>query len=83
MNNSKTDIRPVLPWWRVRMVWLVIGGPAAVVVAGIATAVIAVRGADVVVAEPSIPRAVSHWTGEAPSGKPAGRAPNEAAGARP
>jgi hypothetical protein len=30
------------------MVWLVIGGPAAVVVAAIATAVIAVRGADVV-----------------------------------
>jgi hypothetical protein len=28
------------------MVWLVLGGPAAVVVAGIVTAVIAVRGAD-------------------------------------
>lgn len=35
-----------LPWWRHGMVWLVIGGPAVVVVAGIATAVIAVRGAD-------------------------------------
>ena len=38
------------PWWRHGMVWLVIAGPAAVVVAGIATAVIAVRGADPVVA---------------------------------
>jgi hypothetical protein len=28
------------------MVWLVLGGPAAVVLAGIVTAVIAVRGAD-------------------------------------
>jgi len=37
---------PVLPWWRVRLVWLVIAGPALVVVAGITTAVIAVRGAD-------------------------------------
>lgn len=31
------------------MVWLVIGGPAVVVVAGVVTAVIAVRGADPVI----------------------------------
>jgi uncharacterized protein len=30
------------PWYRHGMVWLVIGGPAAVVVAGIATLVIAI-----------------------------------------
>jgi hypothetical protein len=36
------------PWWRVGMVWLVVGGPAVVVVAAISTAVIAVRGADIV-----------------------------------
>ncbi len=34
------------PWYRQPMMWLVVGGPAAVVVAGIVTAVIAVRGAD-------------------------------------
>ncbi len=34
------------PWWRYGMVWLVIGGPAVVVVAAIVTAVIAVNGAD-------------------------------------
>lgn len=34
------------PWWRFRMMWLVVGGPLAVVVAGTVTAVIAVRGAD-------------------------------------
>lgn len=34
------------PWWRVGMVWLVLAGPMVVVVAGITTAVIAVRGAD-------------------------------------
>jgi hypothetical protein len=33
------------------MMWLVVGGPAAVVVAGIVTAVIAVRGADEVIAQ--------------------------------
>jgi hypothetical protein len=39
--------RPVLPWWRVPMVWLVIGGPAVVVVASFATLTLAVRGADI------------------------------------
>ena len=34
------------PWWRHPFMWLVFGGPAAVVIAGTATAVIAVRGAD-------------------------------------
>jgi uncharacterized protein len=34
------------PWWRVGMVWLVVGGPAVVVVASIWTGVVAYRGAD-------------------------------------
>lgn len=34
------------PWWKVGMVWLVIGGPLVVVVAGIATLVIAIRNPD-------------------------------------
>ena len=33
-------------WWREPMMWLVVGGPATVVVAALATAVIAIRGAD-------------------------------------
>lgn len=33
-------------WWRVGMVWLVLGGPAVVVVAAMVTAVVAYRGAD-------------------------------------
>lgn len=37
---------PSLPWWRVRMVWLVIAGPATVVVAGFVTLFIAIDGAD-------------------------------------
>jgi len=39
------------PWWRIGMVWLVIGGPLVVVVAAIGTAVIAVRGADIVLTD--------------------------------
>jgi uncharacterized protein len=37
---------PEPPWWRHPMVWLVICGPAVVVLASMATMVIAVRGAD-------------------------------------
>ena len=37
------------PWWKYGHMWLVLGGPAVVVVAAIATTVIAVRGADPVV----------------------------------
>lgn len=39
------------PWWRIGMVWLMIGGPLLVVAASLVTAVIAFRGADVVVAD--------------------------------
>jgi len=39
-------LKPVLPWWRVPTVWLVIGGPAAVVVASFATLVLAIHGGD-------------------------------------
>ncbi len=40
-----------LPWWRYGMVWLVISGPLVVVMASIASAVIAARGADPVVTQ--------------------------------
>lgn len=52
---TKTDTSsPSLPWWRIKVLWLVVGGPAAVVVAGFVTAVIAVRGADTVVLTPAV-----------------------------
>ncbi len=56
--TSPTDARPVadegaaMPWWRVGMVWLVVGGPLAVVVASLVTAAIAVSGAEEVLTEP-------------------------------
>jgi uncharacterized protein len=42
MDNTKPDS----PWWRHGMVWLVISGPAVVIVAGIATLVIAITHPD-------------------------------------
>ena len=45
------------PWWRFPIVWLVIGGPLAVVLAGIVTAWLAIDGADISV--PATPVAQS------------------------
>lgn len=42
---------PAMPWWRFGMVWLVVGGPAIVVVASLGTAVVAYRGADEVLVD--------------------------------
>ncbi len=42
-------------WWRVGMMWLVLGGPATVVVASLVTAVVAYRGADEVLVETNEP----------------------------
>jgi hypothetical protein len=44
--NRRAEPGPTSPWWRYPIVWLVIGGPAAVVVAALVTAYVAIRGAD-------------------------------------
>ena len=43
--------RQAAPWWRFGMVWLVLSGPAVVVVAGFATMAIAFSHADTVLHE--------------------------------
>ncbi|WP_066267642.1 hypothetical protein [Hydrogenophaga palleronii] len=45
-----------LPWWRVPQMWLVVGGPAAVVVASLITAAIAVTNADPVLDKAAMER---------------------------
>lgn len=49
MDRTEPQLPPSAPWWRHGMVWMLISGPAAVVVAGIATAWIAVSHPDPVV----------------------------------
>lgn len=49
-QSEQHTVRPP-PWWRHGHLWLVIAGPAVVVVASVVTAVIAARGADQVVGE--------------------------------
>jgi len=71
-STPKTPVSE--PWWRFGMVWLVVGGPAVVVVAAIVTAVIAVRGADPVISQAQVPAG-----GKAESQTPAHQARNHAA----
>jgi hypothetical protein len=51
MRHEPAGTEPVA-WWRVRMMWLVIGGPAIVVAASLVTAVIAHHSSDTVVSMP-------------------------------
>lgn len=61
--NKRCD-QPTLPWWRVPTVWLVVGGPAAVVVASFITLALAVHGGDAPVRETA---AVSNTQALAPA----------------
>jgi hypothetical protein len=51
--NDATTPRPSPRWWRHGLVWMVIGGPAVVVVASIATFMIAAHSPDPLVAHDS------------------------------
>lgn len=57
MDRRPRRPNDVRPWWREGLVWMLIGGPAVVIVAGIATAVLAWNGADDEVLRPDVVRA--------------------------
>jgi hypothetical protein len=69
------------PWWRHGHVWLLIAGPAIVVVAGVATAVIAATGADSLVAQDYYKRGIeiNQQLARERALMPAGQARNHAA----
>ena len=48
-TRSPAESAPAKAWWRHGIMWLVVGGPLVVVVAATVTAVIAIRGADLIV----------------------------------
>jgi uncharacterized protein len=66
---------PTQPWWRIRMMWLALGGPAVVAVASLASAMVAVRGADVPLQLPT----VDQTAGPSAAQRPAVQARNHAA----
>jgi uncharacterized protein len=65
---------PATPWWRVGMVWLVIGGPLVVVVAAFVTLALAIAHPD-----PVLPREAKPASAASPSQAPAMEARNHAA----
>ncbi len=62
--QTRIDPQPPVPWWRVGVMWLALGGLGVVVAASFALAVTAVSGADTVVTESLL------------TGRPAGTQPN-------
>jgi hypothetical protein len=74
--NERDMLHPALPWWRVPMVWLVIAGPATVVVASVLTFGTALSGADTDVRDVQAARQAAPHTGPL---APAAQARNHAA----
>lgn len=54
-TNHSNRVQSPTPWWRMPIMWLVIGGPVLVIVAGVVTTWIAHDGADVALRQ--VPRA--------------------------
>lgn len=77
MTAAMKTALPQTPWWRVGMVWLVLAGPAAVVLAGVVTIKIALTHVDPVL---QVPAAVADSSG---SMSPALKARNHAATPKP
>ena len=50
-RSAAANPEPHMPWWRVTMVWVVLSGPLAVVLASLATAVVAWRHIDPVLTD--------------------------------
>ncbi|MEJ6003658.1 hypothetical protein [Paucibacter soli] len=60
--SKQQDLTPAdkpAPWWRERMMWLVVGGPSVVIVACIATLTLAIRFPDPVIETKARPSADS------------------------
>jgi hypothetical protein len=53
MSKTSTETAESPAWWRLPIVWMVLGGPAAVVVASFATLALAIRNPDPVIEPPS------------------------------
>jgi hypothetical protein len=49
---TEPNLELTTPWWRLPIVWMVIGGPAAVVVASFATLALAILNPDPVLVSP-------------------------------
>jgi uncharacterized protein len=76
---NTTYANPPPPWWRLPIMWLVVGGPLAVVVASFVTAWLAIDGADPIVPHGSLVLEVARSGAKARGDAPAQQARNHAA----
>ncbi len=51
--RAAAETEPTVAWWRLPIVWMVVGGPAIVVVASFATLTLAIRNPDPVLKAPT------------------------------
>lgn len=79
MNPSNAQERHVRPWWSFGHVWLIIAGPAVVVVAGFLTFYLAVRSPDPVLPTESPTAPGTSGSGSSLTEAPAVQARNHAA----
>lgn len=78
-RRTEPDAAAAEPWWRVRMVWLVIGGPLIVVVASFVTLGLAIKHPDPVLQASSVDEASSGSSVNDAAHRPAMEARNHAA----
>ena len=79
MSAAEKSTTPSRPWWHFGHVWLVIAGPAIVVVAGFLTFYLAVRSPDPVLPTSPAPGASASGQGTGITEAPAMQARNHAA----
>ena len=79
MSTAEPSTTPSRPWWRFGHVWLVIAGPAIVVVAGFLTFYLAVRSPDPVLPTSPPPGDTASGQGTGITEAPAMQARNHAA----
>jgi hypothetical protein len=53
-NRNASTPEATVEWWRLPIVWMVLGGPAIVVVASFATLTLAIRNPDPVLTRPPV-----------------------------
>lgn len=75
MSNPPSSPASHEPWWKIKMLWLVIGGPLAVVIAGFVTLGLALKHPDEVLKPSTSPAGASETAGQVDADAAAARMP--------
>lgn len=75
MSNPPSSPASNEPWWKIKMLWLVIGGPLAVVIAGFVTLGLALKHPDEVLKPSTSTAGASETAGQVDADAAAARMP--------